>query len=146
MGPPNPFPWQVVSQFIFFVTDDDVLDPRLREGIASPSRQLLLSEQLVLDLVIRSVQAPFRSCFSTDDLDTPLKRATPPGSDLFEMGYLAMRLARHIIRGCQPNKTRALSFVVSLQGMLGYSMRVADILTETFTDNEQVWGTAQTFR
>ncbi|KAL1529829.1 hypothetical protein AB1Y20_000761 [Prymnesium parvum] len=129
----------VLSDLIIFVTDDDIYDPKLREGIPFRKRQMLLREQFVLDFAIKCVALPFSTrLFSSADLDTASKRSRPPASDLHYMGCLAMRLARHIIRDSSSNKEHALKYVDQLQSMMGYNMKVADVVTEIFADNESV--------
>ena len=55
------------------------------------------------------VAAPFETnLFSAEDLNTAEKRGKAPAYDLWYMGCLAMRLARHIIRDSDINRKSAV--------------------------------------
>lgn len=129
---------KVLTDMIIFVTISDNLDPNTREGLPHLSRQLLLKDQQVLDLAIECVRVPFVEVYSFADFATERSRRKPENVAIHGMAVLAQRLARHILRECNANKTYAVRFVSLLQSQLTYGIMAAQTLTEVFADNEEL--------
>lgn len=49
---------------------------------------------------------------------------------------ISQRLFWNMLRGCNANRVHAACYVNQLQTLLGYSIGVANTLTEIFTDND----------
>jgi hypothetical protein len=99
-----------------------------REGLPIASRQLMLREQGVLELTIQCAEKPY----STGQF--------MPGDDaeLRNLGRLAMRLVRHVLRAQPDNKRNALPLVPSMLKLLSFGFGTSEALTELFVDNEHV--------
>lgn len=123
---------RTLGYLILFVTaDSDNFDMLTREGLPRFEQQVLLREQRVLDLCMTCVMAPFsdHSPFTPDDIRGGAKA-------LQRVLKISQRLCWHMLRGCAPNRVHAAPYVERLQGLLGYSIGVANTLTEIFTDND----------
>ena len=130
-----------VIDLIKFVTKTDNLDPMTREGIPIEQRQLMLSEQGVLQIAIECVQAPFKAGLYSYEDSSCSETKVKLGAAILEhenMGKLAMRLVRHILRGQSANKLAALPHVPSLLELLATGWGASECLTELFTDNDMV--------
>ena len=132
-------------ELIRFVTESDNSDPFTREGIPVRHRQRMLGDFGVIGLAVECIQAPFRSeLFTREDIDVRGKAESGTSAvdreamTLRSLGVLAMRLARHLLREQDENKSSALPLVESLLQLLPCDIGVSDVLAELFTNNAMV--------
>lgn len=124
---------RLVSDLIIFVsTDTPNLDAMTREGLPHKPRQMLMREQGLLDISLRCVTAPLDCAFFTTE-DIAGKHQA-----LHRLSKLFMRFKWHLLRQNNANRLYAARFVSQLQSMLAFNIRVAQVLTEVFTDNDQL--------
>ena len=158
----------LLSELIVFVTSTDEIDPLKREGLPIFSRQTLLREQGVVELVLLTLMTsdclphqvlltlmtsdclphqvlltltePFKPhLFAFEDLGG--HNGSPSGhaaSQLKRSMVLALRLCRHLVRDNSPNKRCMVSHVPLFQSMLSKGLKAAQTLRECFADNVQM--------
>ena len=96
------------------------------------ARQMLVREQRLMDVALSCVDEACRSeLFTLDDL-------AGRHQALHRTCRLCMRFSWHLLRQNNANRLYAARFVASLQEKLAYNIRVTQVLTEIFTDNDEL--------